>query len=94
MKKNFFYTAVITQEHVTSGFRQHLKNTEDFNSENREEVIENLKQFFDKYTMDKPIKIRVLKVVEDFEVDIEELYKDFENVSIEGTNLKIWKLKQ
>ena len=94
MKKNFFYTAVITQEHITPGLRQHLRNTEDFNSKNKEEVIEDLKQFFDKYTMDKPIRIRVLKVVEDFEVDVEEIYKDFENISIEGTSWKIWKLKQ
>jgi hypothetical protein len=93
MKKDFFYTAVITQEYRTPGLLQHLKNTEDFNSENKEEVIEDLKQFFNKYTMDKPIKIRVLKVVEDFEIDIEEIYKDFENVLFEGTNLNIWKLK-
>ena len=94
MKKDFFYTAIITQEHITPVLRQHLKYTENFNSENKEEVIEDLKQFFDKYTMDKPIRIRVLKVVEDFEVDVEEIYKDFENVSIEGTSWKIWKLKQ
>jgi len=91
---DYFYTAVITQEYRTPGLVQHLRNTEDFNSENKKEVINDLKQFFNKYTMDKPIKIRVLKVVEDFEVDVEDLYKDFVYEPCELTGMKIWKLKQ
>lgn len=91
---NYFYTAIITQEYKKNGIINHAKDIEDFNSENKEEVIEDLKLFFDKYPMDKPIKIRVLKVVESFDLDVEDIYTDFELINDPITGGLMYKLKQ